>query len=416
MTKRHHGKNAIIFIIITVCIDAIGLGIILPVLPDLLQDLTGLSLNVVALHGGWLTFTYAVMQFFFMPIIGALSDAYGRRKILLLSLLALGLDYILMGFAPTIAFLYIGRIISGATGATYSTANAYIADVAAPDKRAQAFGMIGAAFGVGFVLGPVIGGLLGEMGPRIPFFAAAGISLINVVYGFFFLPETLPPEKRRRFSWKRANPFGTLKSLMAYPQLSGFLFVIFIFSFANFVYPAAWAFFTKEAFNWGPKDIGLSLATFGIGSAFVQGYLIRIAIPKLGMVQCAIIGSVMNAAAFIGLSLTTNGFYAYLWLMPAALSGLAGPAIQNLMSIRVPEDGQGELQGAIGSLGGIAMLISPLVMTQLFHRYAAPDATPYFPGAPFMLAGILIILGLLVFIWAVRHVPVVQKTKAQNEA
>ena len=409
MTKPS-GKNALIFIIIAVAIDAIGLGIIIPVLPDLLVELTGQPLNEAALHGGWLTFTYAVMQFIFMPIIGGLSDAYGRRKIMLISLFCLGIDYLIMGWAPTITILYIGRIISGAAGATYSTANAFIADISPPEKRAQNFGMIGAAFGIGFVLGPVIGGLLGEYGARIPFYAAAIISLLNVVYGFFFLPETLDVKKRRAFSWRRANPFGTFKSVLALPQLGGFLVVIFLISFAHFVYPSSFAFFTKESFKWSPGEVGMSLAAYGLASAFVQGYLIRIAIPKLGMVKCAVIGTLMNGAAFIGLSLAANGFIAYLWLMPAALGGLAGPAIQNLMSVRVSEDAQGELQGAQGSLSGIAMMMSPLIMTRLFNKYAAADAPIYFPGAPFMLAGCLIAIALLVFIWAVRTVPVVKES------
>lgn len=405
------GHNALIFVIIAVAIDAIGLGIIMPVLPNLLTELTGQPLHEAAIHGGWLTFTYALMQFIFMPIIGGLSDAYGRRKILLFSLLCLGLDYLLMGWAPTLGILYIGRIISGATGATYSTANAYIADISPPDKRAQNFGMIGAAFGIGFILGPVIGGFLGEYGPRVPFYAAAAVSLINVAYGYVFLPETLAIEKRRPFSWRRANPFGTLKSVMALPQLGGFMAVMFLFSFAHFAYPSCFAFFTQAAFEWGPRDVGMSLAFFGLASAFVQGYLIRIAIPKLGLVQCAVIGTLMNIAAFVGLSFATTGFVGYMWLIPAALGGLGGPAIQNLMSIRVTDDAQGELQGAIGSISGIAMLASPLIMTGLFNKYAAPESAIHFPGAPFLLAGILVAIALLIFIWAVRSTPVIAEPK-----
>ena len=245
-------QNALNFILIAVLIDAIGLGIIMPVLPKLLIDLTGQTLNEAALHGGMLTFTYAVMQFIFMPIIGNLSDAYGRRKVLLLSLFFLGADYLFMAVAPTIGLLYIGRIISGATGATYSTANAYIADITPPKQRAQKFGMIGAAFGVGFILGPVAGGLLGELGPRVPFYAAAAIALANALYGFIFLPETLAVENRRAYSWKRANPFGVFKSIVALPSLGAFLGVMFLFSMAHFVYPSSFSFFTAAAFDWGP--------------------------------------------------------------------------------------------------------------------------------------------------------------------
>ena len=409
------GNNALIFIIIAVAIDAIGLGIIIPVLPKLLVELTGQPLNEAALHGGIMTFIYALMQFVFMPIIGGLSDAYGRRNVMLISLFALGIDYIIMGLAPTIGILYIGRMISGATGATYSTANAFIADISPPEKRAQNFGMIGAAFGIGFILGPAIGGLLGHFGTRVPFFAAAAVSLVNVIYGYYFLPETLAKDKRRPFSWARANAFGTLKSVLALPQMSGFLFVMFLFSFAHFAYQSTYTFFTMEVFEWSTGEVGLSLAFFGIASAFVQGYLIRIAIPRLGMIKCAIIGTVMNGAAFIGLSFAASGLIAYMWLLPAALGGLASPAIQNLMSIRVAEDAQGELQAANGALGGIAMMISPLLMTWLFYRYAGADEQIYFPGAPFMLAGILVFLGLAVFIWAVRHVPIVQKSTASMD-
>ncbi len=404
--------NSINFILIAVLIDAIGLGIIMPVLPELLKDLTGLPLNKAALHGGWLTFCYAVMQFIFMPIIGALSDAYGRRRVLLISLFCLGFDYLFMAVAPTIALLYVGRVISGATGATYATANAYIADIAPPSERAQKFGMIGAAFGVGFVLGPSIGGLLGELGPRVPFYLAAIIALANGVYGFFFLPESLDKEHRRKFEWRRANPFGVLKNISKLPKLGWFLVVIFLFSCAHFVYPSTFSFFTAEKLDWSTGQIGFALGAFGVGSAIVQGGLIRLAIPKLGMINCAVIGIVMNATAFIGISMASNGLMAYMYMIPAALGGLANPAITNLMSIRVAKNAQGELQGATGALSGIAMLISPLAMTRLFHHYGGADSIPYFPGAPFMLAGLLTLLGLLVFFWAVRHVPVVG-TKAE---
>lgn len=400
--------NSINFILIAVLIDAIGLGIIMPVLPELLKDLTGLPLNKAALHGGWLTFSYAIMQFIFMPIIGALSDAYGRRRVLLLSLFCLGFDYIFMAIAPTIALLYVGRIISGATGATYATANAYIADIAPPAERAQKFGMIGAAFGVGFVLGPTIGGLLGEFGPRVPFYAAAAIALANAVYGLFFVPESLDIEHRRKFEWRRANPFGVLKNIGKLPKLGWFLVVVFLFSCAHFVYPSSFSFFTTEKLNWSTGQIGVALGAFGVGSAIVQGGLIRLAIPKLGMINCAVIGIVMNATAFIGISMAGSGLMAYMYMIPAALGGLANPAITNLMSIRVAKNAQGELQGATGALSGIAMLISPLVMTRLFHHYGGADSIPYFPGAPFMLAGLLTILGLFVFFWAVRHSPVVK--------
>ncbi|HHL42182.1 MAG TPA: MFS transporter [Hellea balneolensis] len=397
--------GALNFILIAVAIDAIGLGIIMPVLPELLTDLTGLKLNQAARHGGFLTLTYALMQFIFMPILGGLSDAFGRRKVLLLSLFCLGIDYLFMAVAPSIALLYLGRLISGATGATYSTANAYIADITEPDKRAQKFGMIGAAFGVGFVLGPAIGGLLGDLGPRVPFYVAAGISLANFAYGFFVLPETLAPGHRRSFSIRRSNPFGTFKSIFALPQLGGFLLVAFLLSFAGFVYPSTFAFYTSERYDWTPRDIGIALAAFGVASAVVQGWLIRITIPKLGLIWSGAIGILMNAAAYLGLAFSPNAFIAYMWMIPAALGGLGGPALMNLMSMRVDKSAQGELQGANGAVNGFAMLISPVMLTELFYYFADKDTQTYFPGAPFMLAGILTLLALFVFIWAVRQRP-----------
>lgn len=398
-------NKALIFILITVSIDAIGLGIIMPIVPDLITELTNLPLNEAAIHGGRLTFVYAIMQFIFMPILGGLSDAYGRRKVMLLSLLCLSVDYLLMGLAPTITLLYLGRLISGAAGATYSTANAYITDITPTETRAQSFGLIGAAFGVGFILGPALGGLLGEMGPRIPFYAAALVSLCNVIFGFFFFPESLVPEKRRPFSWRRANPFGTFKSVLKLPQLSAFLTVMFLFSFAHFAYPSVWAFFTKQSLGWSPKEVGLSLAIFGLFSAFVQGYLIRIALDKFTLNQCAVFGTLMNAVSLIGISFAQSTLQIYLWLIPAALAGLAGPAIQKMMTIRVSETAQGELQGAIGAIGSLAMLISPVLLTTLFKTYAADTAQPHFPGAPFFFAGLLILLALFILITAVRDSP-----------
>lgn len=395
-------SNATRFILIAVLIDAIGLGIIIPVLPELLTDLTGQPINEAALHGGWLTFTYAIMQFIFMPIIGALSDAYGRRKVLLLSLFCLGIDYLVMAAAPTIAILYIGRLISGATASTYSTANAYIADVTEPEKRAQKFGMIGAAFGIGFVLGPAIGGILGHFGPRVPFFAAAGISLANAAFGYFKLPESLDHEHRRPFLWARANPIGVFKKLSHFPQLAAFLVVMFLFSFAHFVYPSTFSFFTAEKFKFTSAQIGIALAVFGIAMAIVQGGIIRIAIPKLGLINSAVIGILMNIIGYLGIGLAPHVWVMYLFFMPAALSGLANPAIMNLMSTQVDKKSQGELQGTVGSLSGIAMLVSPVLMTHIFHRFAQENGQIYLPGAPFLLAAFCVALGLIIFLWAVQ--------------
>ena len=414
MIKKENGKNALAFVIASVMIDSIGLGIIIPVLPNLLTELTGNPLNEAALHGGGLTFVYALMHFIFMPILGALSDAYGRRKVMLSSLFFLGIDYLIMGFAPSLIFLYLGRTLSGAASATYATANAYIADVSPPKKRAQNFGLIGAAFGIGFILGPAIGGFLSQYGTRVPFFAASAFSLVNVIYGLFFLPETLNKEHRRKFSWKRANPLGTLKSITALPQLGLFLSAIFLFSMAHYVYPSTYSFYTQEKFAWSGRDVGISLGFFGIMTAFVQGFLIRKAIPKIGMVKSVFIGLSMSCLAYFGLGMAINTYWVYAFLIPAALGGLASPAIMNLMSVRVPQNAQGELQGANGAITSLAMIISPLIMTRLFHHFGDRDEGFYFPGAPFIFSSLLVMVGALIFIKAVRSIPEIKPEQDRN--
>ena len=400
------GKNALTFVLITVMINAIGFGIIIPVLPSLIVELTGQPLSEAALHGGWMTFVFAVMQFYCMPIVGALSDAYGRRPIMLLSLSGLALDYFLMALAPTIFFLYVGRVIAGAFGATFSTANAYIADVTPPEKRAQNFGLVGAAFGLGFILGPAIGGILGDpegwlgewANPRLPFLAAGVLAVINTIYGVIFLPETHKPENRRPFSWARANPFGALAALGKIKGVKGLLFVFFILAVAHTAYPSAYTFSTLAKLSWTEKDVGLSLAAFGLASAIVQGGLIRIIIPKIGQFWAAIWGIFSAALGYYIIGVSTAGWMIYAAGPFAAFAGLYGPSITNMMSSRVSEKDQGELQGAIGAAQGLAMMIGPLMMTRVFNIFAQEDAQIYQPGAPFILAAILVGLSLLAFI------------------
>ncbi len=395
---RKHSKNAMIFVLITVMINSIGFGIIIPVLPDLLTELTDLPLNEAAIHGGWLTFWFAVMQFFFMPIVGALSDAYGRRPIMILSLLGLGLDYFLMGFAPTIVFLYLGRLIAGALGATFSTANAYIADITPPETRAQNFGLVGAAFGVGFMLGPFIGGYLGEYGPRVPFIAAGVISMINVVYGLIFLPETLSEENRRPFNWRRANPFGSIRSLGRVKGVKGLVFVLFILAAAHTTYPSAYAFSIMEKLDWTSREVGISLGAFGLASIIVQGGLIRIIIPKIGLFWAGVMGMISAACAYIGLGYANAGWMIYAMGPFAAFAGLYNPALSNMMSSRVGPSEQGELQGAIGAAQGFALMLGPIAMTRSFEHFGADGADTYVPGAPFYLAGSLAITALITYL------------------
>ena len=388
------GGNALVFVLITVFINAVGFGIMLPVLPSLIKELTGLGNSAAAIHGGYLTLVFATMQFFFMPIVGALSDAYGRRPVMLVSLFFLSLDYFLMGFAPTIAFLYIGRVLAGTFGATFSTANAYIADVSPPETRAQNFGLVGAAFGLGFIVGPAIGGILAEWGPRVPFYATGILGLVNCVYGFIFLPETLPPEKRRPFTWKRANPFGALKSLGRVTGVKGFILILFILAVAHTAYPSVYTFTMLEGLGWSEQDVGWSLAAFGLCQAIVQGGLIRILVPKLGLFRAALLGMVSAAAAYAMFGFADAGWIVYAAGPFAALAGLYGPTLTNMASSRIPDTEQGELQGAIGAAQGLAMMIGPILMTRTFNGFTEPGTEIYLPGAPFVLASALVVAAI----------------------
>ncbi len=395
--EKSGGKNAMIFVLLTVMINSIGFGIMIPVLPDLLKELSGLGNSDAVIHGGYLTLVFAVMQFIAMPIIGALSDSYGRRPVMLFSLFGLSIDYFIMGFAPTLAFLYLGRIIAGGTAATFSTANAYIADISPPETRAQNFGLVGALFGVGFMLGPVIGGILGEYGPRVPFIAAGILSMMNVVFGYFVLPETLAPEKRRAFSWKRANPFGALRSLGKIIGVKGLIFVTFLLALAHTVYPTTYTFTMNEAFGWDSQDVGWSLGAFGVASIIVQGGLIRLIIPKIGLYWAGIIGVVSAVIAYAIMGGANTGWMIYVAGPFAAFAGLAGPSINNMMSSRISESEQGELQGALGAAQGLAMMAGPILMTQTFQRFTSGAAPTYIPGAPFIVAAALAVLALITF-------------------
>lgn len=399
------GKNALAFVLITVLINAIGFGIIIPVLPSLIVELTGQPLEDAALHGGMLTFVFAIMQFICMPIIGALSDAHGRRPIMIISLAGLAVDYLMIAFAPTIFFLYLGRMVAGGLGATFSTANAYIADVTAPEKRAQNFGLVGAAFGIGFILGPALGGILGDpdgplgalAGPRMPFLAAGILSLANTIYGIIFLPETHKEENRRPFKWKRANPLGALMSLSRVTGVKGLLFVFFILAIAHTAYPSVYTFSTMAQLQWTPKDVGISLAAFGVASAIVQGGLIRLIIPKIGQYWAVVIGIVSAAIGYVMIGMAHTGWIIYAAGPFAAFAGLYGPSLTNMMSSRVDEKEQGELQGAIGAAQGLALMIGPLLMTRTFNVFAKENAELFLPGAPFILASGLVIASLIAY-------------------
>ena len=402
--KRHH---AALFVFVTVLIDAMGIGIIIPVMPDLIRDLSDLPLSKAALWGGYLSFVYAFMQFLFGPTVGNLSDRFGRRPVLLVSLAVLTIDYLIMGFAPTLAILFIGRVLAGIAGATHSTAHAYIADISPPEKRAQNFGLISAAFGIGFILGPIVGGLAGELGPRQPFFAAAAVAFVNLVYGYFLVPESLVQEKRRPFSVTRANPLGVARQIRKFPTVAWLFAAVFLYNVAHFVYPAVWSFYTKEALGWTSAEVGLSLAAVGVGFAVVQGWLIRLVLPRLGEAKTAVLGFLVSIAGLVGLAFANVTWLVYSLMPFVALGAMVTPAMTGLMSNRIPDDAQGELQGALTSVAGVTIIISPVLMTQLFGYFAGDQAPFYFPGAPFLAAAVLMSLALIPFGVGLQRAPAV---------
>jgi len=341
MAPRKPGKRALVFVLVTVLLDTMGFGVIIPVTPELIMELTGEGLSRAAVYGGWLGFVYAALQFLFAPILGGLSDRFGRRPVLLYAVASLGIDYVVMGLAPTITWLFIGRAISGIAGASFTPAHAYIADVSPPEKRAQSFGFMGAAFGAGFILGPALGGLLGEIGPRAPFFAAAALSMINFVYGYFVLPETLDPAKRRPFDWRRANPVGTLMQIRKHPLVLGLLAALFLWQLAHQVMPSIWSFYTMYKFGWTEAVVGGSLAFVGMIMVLGQSTLPRVVIPCLGEKRTALTALAVGATGYAGYAFASQGWMMFAWLFTWLLAALFMPSTQALMSHRIAADSQG---------------------------------------------------------------------------
>lgn len=387
-------KNAMLFIFLTILIDCIGLGIIIPVLPDLIKQISGGSTSQAAAIGGWLSFAYAIMAFLFSPVLGGLSDRFGRRPIILVSLLGLGIDYIFCAMSPSITLLFVGRLLAGVCGASFTTASAYIADVSDDENRAKNFGMIGAAFGVGFIIGPLLGTVFGTWGPRAPFYAAACFSLLNFIYGYFVLPESLAKEKQRAFDWRRANPLGSLLQLSKQKVVINLIIVMFILELASQAMPNVWSFFCIERFNWNEKQIGISLAIVGIAIAIVQGGLIGWAKNKFGEKRSLFAGLVFNTVGFICFSLANQSWMMYVFLIPFALGGFAIPNIQSILTQKVPANEQGELQGGLTSVISITAILGPLIMSNSFAFFTRPNATFYFPGVAFFIGALLSIFGL----------------------
>ncbi len=400
-------KHAVTFVIITVFLDMVGFGMIMPVLPHLIEDVGQMTLAEATVIGGWMYFAFAFTQFLFSPLMGNLSDRYGRRPLLLLAVFGLGVDYIFSALAPTLAWLFVGRAIAGLCGSSYVIANAYIADVTAPADRAKAFGLIGAAFGLGFIAGPAVGGLLGEFGPRVPFWAAAGVSLLNFAYGWFVLPETLTPEKRRPFEMRRANPFGTLKVFRTYPGVLPLCAVLFLYMFASSVYPAVWPFWGIAKFGWSTAMVGLSLAAFGAITAVCQGTLTGPAVARWGEVRVCLIGLCAAVLGLLGYAMATGMLMVILFMLVHAPEGFVNPMLTAIMSKAVPEDAQGELQGGISSVMNLAMLSGTVFFAQVFGFFLSPDAPIQSPDIAYFIAAGVICLPVVLFLSYSRSRPVV---------
>lgn len=389
-------KSTLGFIFITILIDCIGFGIIIPVLPNLIKELSGRSLAEASEIGGLLLVAYAVAQFIFSPIVGGLSDKYGRRPILLISLFGLGIDYIFLSFAPSMVWLFVGRIIAGITGASFTTAMAYIADISTPEKKAQNFGMVGVAFGIGFIIGPMIGGLFSNMGIRVPFMISAGLALLNWLYGYFILPESLVKEKRRDFSWKRANPIGSLISISKYPAIIGLVVTLLLLYIASHSVQSNWGFYVMEKFNWDSSMIGYSLSIVGVAVAVVQGGLIRIIIPKIGNKNAIIVGLILYIIGFTCFAFAPNGLTMMIFILPYCLAGIGGPAMQTIISNQVPDNAQGEIQGIVTSMQSAGAILGPFAMAYIFAHFIDKNSSIYFPGAPFIFSAILTLIGLFI--------------------
>ncbi len=389
-------NSAILVIFLTVVLDITGIGIIFPIMPDLLQELGTMSVSKAALWGGVLSFSYAVMQFLCSPILGSASDTIGRRKIILFALLALSVDYLILGFSQTLWVLILGRIIAGIAGGTVPTATAYLADISDSHERAKNFGIIGAAFGLGFIMGPALGGILGEFSSRAPFFLSAFLTGLNCLFGYFLLPESLPMENRRPFNVKSANPFLTIWKAFLFKKLRVPLFCFFVISVAHWVYPAIWSYWGKEVFGWGSGMIGISLACYGIGISFVQGVLIRLKIiARLGARLIVTASLLIGAVSLFCMGLIREGWMVFCIIPFSALSELLTPTLGSFLSNSVPNDQQGELQGVLSSLSAITSIISPLVMTGLFNIFTEDPAYLYSPGIPFVFASVLLLITIL---------------------
>ena len=400
-----HKRHALTFVSITVFLDTVGFGVIVPVLPQFLVLIGNVNLSDASALSGYLIFSYAVTNFMFAPMLGNLSDAYGRKPLLVTSLFVYGVAYLLSGFATALWMLFLGRLLTGITSATYAIANALIADVSTAKDKAQNFGLLGVAFGLGFIVGPALGGIIGAWDLRAPFFIASGLALINTPYGLIFFRETLAPENRRPFELKRASPWGALTQLSKYPLLIGLVIAVFLNNIGHHIWPSNWNFYTIETFAWTPLDVGLSMAFVGVMSVIVQGGLLRIVIPKFGPVRCAYFGITATVVAFVGVATAGSSAALFFWCGMSSLGGLAAPSVNSILSNQVAVDSQGELQGIMASVSSVAMIVGPLLLTQTFTYFTSDSAPLHLPGSAFWVAAILTSAALIIFFQQIRRLP-----------
>lgn len=398
-------RRGLFLVFMIMFLDVIGIAIIMPVLPSYLAQLRGDTIGEAAVDGGWLLMVYSSMQFLFAPLIGNLSDRFGRRPVLLASIFTFAIDNLICAMATSFWVLFVGRVLAGISGASYGTAAAYIADVSNDQNRAKNFGLIGIAFGTGFALGPVIGGLLGELGPRVPFYGAALLAFLNFVASYFLLPESLHPGNRRRFDLWRANPLGALHQMRSYPGILWVGVVFFCYWLAHAVYPAVWSFVTAYRYGWSEGQIGLSLGIYGIGSAVVMGMVLPRVVPVLGEWRTAALGLAFSVLALVGYSAAWEGWIVYPVIVLTAIEGLADPPLRSIASAKVPADAQGELQGALSSISSITTILGPLIFTQMFGYFTGAASPAPFAGAPFLLAAAILVLAVAFFAWKVRSQP-----------
>ena len=402
MIDARSARRGLFLVFMIMFLDVIGIAIIMPVLPTYLRELTGDDISQAAIDGGWLLLVYAGMQFLFAPFVGNLSDRFGRRPVLLACVLTFAIDNLICALATSYWMLFVGRVLAGISGASFSTAAAFIADVSNDETRAKNFGLMGIAFGTGFVIGPVIGGLLGEFGPRIPFYGAAAIAFLNFVAAWILLPESLAANNRRRFELARANPLGALLQMRHYPGVLWVGLVFFCYNLSHTVYPAVWPFVAALRYGWSEGQIGLSLGVFGIGGAVVMAFVLPRVVPWLGEYRTAVVGLCFSVLALSGYAAAWQGWMVYLVIVLTALESLADPPLRSIASARVPPSAQGELQGALTSVSSITTIIGPLIFTQTFSHFTGPQAPFVFAGAPYAVAAAILLVGLVILVLKLR--------------